>query len=164
MVGNHDRVAFCGFFPYENPKYTMIVVISDPQGPYGPAATSGQVLKNMALKMYSRGMFDNRSDINDQRVTGSKPTLYATTKPQRASIVGNDLNLKEATRMHTPADTAAGTVPDVRGIGIREALVRLEEAGLTVGFSGTGYVTSINPPAGTKVKPGTKVHATLSQN
>ncbi len=39
--GKHNRVAFCGFFPYENPKYTCIVVISDPQGPYGPAATSG---------------------------------------------------------------------------------------------------------------------------
>ena len=36
--GKHNRVAFCGFFPYENPKYTCIVVISDPQGPYGPAA------------------------------------------------------------------------------------------------------------------------------
>ncbi len=26
----HYRVTFCGFFPYENPKYTCIVLISDP--------------------------------------------------------------------------------------------------------------------------------------
>ena len=164
LEGKHNRVAFCGFFPYENPKYTMIVVVSDPQGPYGPAATSGQVLKNIALKMYSRGMLDNTSEIDDKAVTNTHPTLYATTRPERASTLSNDLNFSKATRMHTPPAAPTGTVPDVRGLGIREALVRLEEAGLTVGFTGTGYVTALDPPAGTKVKAGAKVHATLSQN
>ncbi len=164
LEGKHNRVAFCGFFPYENPKYTMIVVVSDPQGPYGPAATSGTVLKNIALKMFSRGMLDNTSLLTDHTVSGTHPTLYATTNPQRSAVLASDLDLSQATRLHTPAAATTGTVPDVRGLGIREALVRLEEAGLTVGFSGTGYVTSLDPPAGTPVKPGSKVHATLSQN
>ena len=66
--------------------------------------------------------------------------------------------------MNIRACFGPSTVPDVTGFGIREALVRLEEAGLTVHFKGTGYVTAINPPAGTPVAPGTKVVATLSQN
>ncbi|MDE7466993.1 MAG: PASTA domain-containing protein, partial [Muribaculaceae bacterium] len=131
---------------------------------YGPAATSGQVLKNIALKMYSRGMLDNTSEIDDKAVTNTHPTLYATTRPERASTLSNDLNFSKATRMHTPPVAATGTVPDVRGLGIREALVRLEEAGLTVGLTGTRYVTAPDPPAGTQVKAGAKVPATLSQN
>ena len=38
----HYRVTFCGFFPYENPKYTCIVLISDPKVPYrGPRSKLG---------------------------------------------------------------------------------------------------------------------------
>ena len=163
--GKHNRVAFCGFFPYENPKYTCIVVISDPQGPYGPAATSGTVLRNLALKLYSRGLLDNSMDYKENPVASTTPTLYGTQKPERASILHNDLKLTHASILRTSnAKTSPSTVPDVTGFGIREALVRLEEAGLTVHFKGTGYVTAINPPAGTPVAPGTKVVATLSQN
>lgn len=163
--GKHNRVTFCGFFPYENPKYTCIVVISDPQGPYGPAATSGTVLRNLALKLYSRGMLDNTSDFNDIAVEKTIPTLYGTNRDDRAAILHRDLNMKSASILSTSAEKAVPSrVPDVIGLGIREALVKLEEAGLTVHFSGNGYVTSIDPPAGTAVKPGARVKATLSQN
>ena len=164
--GKHNRVAFCGFFPYENPKYTCIVVISDPQGPYGPAATSGTVLRNVALKLYSRGMLGNSSDFRENPVAATKPTLYGTNRPDRAGILHKDLSLSSVNIIRTaiPGQDKPSTVPDVTGLGIREALVKLEEAGLAVRFTGTGYVTSIDPPAGTPVAPGTKVSAVLSQN
>lgn len=162
--GKHNRVAFCGFFPYENPKYTMIVVISDPQGPYGPAPTSGTVLQNVALKMYARGMLDNTSEFMDNPIE-STPTLYGTTRPDRAATLHNDLNLRRTSILRTSDKKfEQHTVPDVKGLGIREALVKLEEAGLTVQFTGTGYVTAIEPPIGTHLVPGSKVVVTLSQN
>lgn len=162
--GKHNRVAFCGFFPYENPKYTMIVVISDPQGPYGPAPTSGTVLRNVALKLYARGMLDNTSDFTADPIK-SIPTLYGTTKPGRTNILRNDLSAPKVSVLTTSnRKYDRYTVPDVTGLDIREALVKLEEAGLTVGFSGTGYVTSIDPPAGTQLVPGGRVKAVLSQN
>lgn len=164
--GKHNRVAFCGFFPYENPKYTCIVVISDPQGPYGPAATSGTVLRNMALKLYSRGMLDNTTDFRENPVASTSPTLYGTTRPERTATLHRDLALSRASILKTalPGKSNPSEVPDVTGLGIREALVKLEECGLRVHFSGTGYVTSQVPAPGTRVAPGTKVVATLSQN
>lgn len=163
--GKHNRVAFCGFFPYENPKYTCIVVISDPQGPYGPAATSGTVLRNVALKLYARGMLGNSSDYTEAPVASTRPTLYGTNSPGRTRTLHEDLALGSVNIISTStsADTPS-TVPDVRGLGIREALVRLEEAGLAVKFSGTGYVTALTPPPGTAVAPGTRITAELSQN
>lgn len=164
--GKHNRVAFCGFFPYDNPKYTCIVVISDPQGPYGPAATSGTVLRNVALKMYSRGMLDNSSDYAANPVASTMPTLYGSNNPERSRLIHNAYNIMRAGVLKTVAAGAgaAGTVPDVRGLGIREALVELEKAGLPVTFSGTGYVTASTPAPGTPVAPGTRVTVTLSQN
>lgn len=163
--GKHNRVAFCGFFPYDNPKYTCIVVISDPQGPYGPAATSGTVLRNVALKLYSRGMLDNSSDYTQNPAPSTTPTLYGSFKEARSNLIRKALNINRAGVLKTSAAAAApGTVPDVRGLGIREALVELEKAGLVVNFSGTGYVTSSSPVAGTAVAPGTRVTVTLSQN
>lgn len=165
--GRHNRVAFCGFFPYENPKYTCIVVISDPQKQFfGPAATSGTVLRNVALKMYSRGMLGNHSDYTADAVQGTMPTLYGTYRSDRSSLLHRDLHLNRAGILQTALRTGqrASTVPDVTGLGIREALVILEKAGLKVHFTGTGYVTSMVPAGGTPASPGTRVRVTLSQN
>lgn len=162
--GKHHRVAFCGFFPYDNPKYTMIVVINDPQGPYGPAATSGVVLQNVAFKLYARGLLNNVSDIKDTQ-TASRPTLYGTIRPDRAAILHKDLALTSTSILRTgKTSTKKYVVPDVTGLGIREALVRIEEAGLSGSFNGTGYVTSISPEPGTPLAPGAKVTATLTQD
>lgn len=165
--GKHNRVAFCGFFPYENPKYTCIVVISDPQGPYGPAATSGTVLRNFALKLYSRGMLGNTSSLADISPVESRPTLYGSTRLTRQETVRGTIGLagKKVRKLKAPAAAhGANRVPDVIGLGIREALVTLEEAGLKVNFSGTGYVTTMSPAAGSTVKPGSRINVTLSQN
>lgn len=163
--GKHNRVTFCGFFPYENPKYTMIVVISDPQGPYGPAPTSGIVMQNVALKLYARGMLGNTSDYMEEKVASTTPTLYGTTHPDRVATLHNDLKMNRPIFIKTSDKTYEQyTVPDVTGLGIREALVKIEEAGLSLQFSGTGYVTSIDPPSGTRMVPGGKVKVTLSQN
>ncbi len=164
--GKHNRVAFCGFFPYDNPKYTCIVVISDPQGPYGPAATSGTVLRNLALKLYSRGYLGDSPDYHADPVAGSVPTLYGTRTPQRTSVLHSDLRMTRAGILQTRLPGAKGRsqVPDVTGLGIREALVCLEAAGFNVNFTGTGYVTAMQPAGGTVAAPGTRINVTLSQN
>lgn len=163
-----NRVTFCGFFPYDNPKYTCIVVISNPQGPIGAATTGGIVLRNVALKMYSRGMLDNHSDYMAEATDNkpSKPTLYGTYSNARSANLHRALDLPAA-QVIQPTATGSGnttTVPDVRGLGIREALVELEKCGFPVNFSGTGYVTESYPPQGATVAPGTRVTVILSQN
>ena len=163
--GKHNRVTFCGFFPYDKPKYTMIVVISDPQGPYGPAPTSGTVMQNVALKLYARGMLGNTSEYTEEQVASTIPTLYGTTRSDRMSTLHNDLQMTRTAMIRTAdAPIEKNTVPNVTGLGVREALVKIEEAGLSLQFTGTGYVTAIEPPAGTRLAPGSKVKVTLSQN
>ncbi len=160
----HYRVTFCGFFPYENPKYTCIVLISDPKLPYrGPAVSSGIVLKNVALKLYARGMLSEDPDFAaGASGQAAGPTVYSSFNPERNATLHADLNLGATKAIRRPQqDIPAGHVPDVRGVSLREALTTLEAAGYAVDFKGVGYVSAQVPEAGTPAVPGTKIRLSL---
>ena len=161
----HYRLAFCGFFPFDKPKYTCFVMISDPSPAYkGAATTSGTVLKNVALKLYSRGMLDNSSDFKAEEQVTSTPTLYASNNSNRHKLLASGLHMPKSTVISSPSKTEAGRIPDVRGLGIREAVVALEKAGYNVKFNGLGYVESQSPEHGVKSPLGSTVTINLKQN
>ena len=54
-----------------------------------------------------------------------------------------------------------GVMPDVRGMGLKDALFILESRGLKVRFTGQGAVTQQSISAGTRIVPGTAVSITL---
>ena len=55
----------------------------------------------------------------------------------------------------------ARAVPDVRGMGLKDALFLLESRGLKVRFTGRGSVLHQSIVAGTRAKPGTTITITL---
>lgn len=63
-------------------------------------------------------------------------------------------------RHHEPA-RRPGVMPDVRGMGLKDALFVLESRGLKVRFSGRGAVTQQSITAGARIAPGTAVVITL---
>ncbi len=161
----HYRVTFCGFFPFDNPKYTCIVVINDPKLPFrGPAVSSGVVLKNTALKLYARSMLNDNPEFKEspRKPDAMGPTVYASFDNTRNATLHNELDLgrTQAIRRPAPCDTA-GRVPDVKGVSIREALTLLESKGYAVRFHGVGYVCAQTPEAGTPAGPGTRIDLTL---
>lgn len=162
----HYRVTFCGFFPYENPKYTCIVVINDPKMPYrGPAVSAGTVLKNVALKLYARSMLDDNPVFVESPNASSLPTLYSSFDDTRINTFGNSIGVRRARRTHHPAENdTANRVPDVRGVALREALAKLEGSGYAVDFDGVGYVATQDPMPGAAVARGTKVKLTLKHD
>lgn len=159
----HYRVTFCGFFPYESPKYTCIVVISDPKMPYrGPAVSSGTVLKNVALKMYARGMLDEDPEFHPNPAGENVPLVHTSFDAERNRRLHATIGSERVRTFVEPATGyPAGQIPDVRGVSLREALTHLEEAGYAVEFTGVGFVDEQTPPAGTTASPGTKVRLSL---
>lgn len=158
---SRKRLAFCGFFPAEAPKYSCIVLTAAPkQNAMGAASTSGEVLKGVALKMYSRGMLGPGPDYH----TGeqSSPTLYASLRSDNVNRVTKDLNIKSRQVLRTPQKTRKG-VPDVHGYGLRDAILALERAGYNVKYTGVGYVSGQNPVPGASVANGSVVHLRLTE-
>lgn len=154
------RVSFCGFFPADEPKYSCIVLVSNPRNGAGAARSSGVVLKNVALRMYSRGLLDAGSPTLEKK-TSTLPTLYASrtdeNKNQLATALGAGNRIKVISR---PKATAKG-VPSVKGFGLRDAIAALEQAGYNVKVSGSGCVVDQQPAAGSALRTGSTVHLSL---
>lgn len=157
------RLSFCGFFPADKPLYSCIVLTCRPrEGMRGAAATSGMVLKNIALKMYSRGMLNNSSDYRENPVPGTRPTIFASKTDSRYAVIKAGLDIPALKHFSTPQLTPPGTIPSVVGLGLRDAIAAMEQAGYAVSFTGDGYVAAQSPLPGTRFMPGGKVHLSLS--
>ena len=157
------RLSFCGFFPYENPKYSCIVVMEGAN--CGAARSSGTVLKNVALKLYSLGMLNNISDFHaSEQKSTTRPTFFATAadRSSNSKLVAS-AGIKELKRFRSPRNVPDGDVPEVIGLGAREAISRLEAAGLKVKLHGYGYVARQSVRAGTKAEKGAMVELTLRE-
>lgn len=161
----HKRLAFCGFFPADAPKYSCIVLVAHPrEGAFGAASTSGTVLKNIALKLYSRGLLDNESDFRINPNPGTRPTFYASTRLSKMNNVARGLGISSTLHLRDPkTDVAPDCVPDVVGLGMREAVSRLEEFGYNVNYSGAGYVAMQTPPADTPLPQGSRITLHLKE-
>ncbi len=152
------RFAFAGFFPYEAPKYSCMVLV---QGAAGLSAnrTSGQVMKQIALKMNARGML-----MDTPQLKGT----HSSDRPLIAASFGND-SQKIASTLAQPVkqakpkkDYPSGKVPDVTGYDLRSAVNLLESRGLNVSIQGAGRVVSQSIPPGTEAVRGRKISIRLS--
>ena len=127
------QATFVGFFPYESPKYSMIVVVySEPtyNNFYG-ATWSGPVFREVTEQIYA-------SSVDWQEPLARKGTL-----PQ----AGDEYKLLQGTE-----DLKQGLVPDLSGLGLREALGLLEKDGWTVSFDGQGLVAGQTPAPGDSIR------------
>lgn len=157
------RLAFCGFFPAESPKYSCVVLTCHPtKNFFGAATTSGQVLRNIALKLYSRGLLDNNSDYRENTPSAVSPTFFASNASRRYDRLINEFSIPSRRSLKAPAAVAKGEIPDVRGYSLREAIVALESAGYNVAYSGSGFVKSLSPAPGTRQPKGTRIRMQLS--
>lgn len=161
------RLAFCGFFPAENPKYSCIVLTCRPrQNAFGAASTSGTVLKNIALKMYSRGMLDNSSDFHTATPESPAIPVMLASSDQRVSFLRRNFDIGKV-RHFTPSHHQSAdnnhTVPSLLGCSLRDAIASMEALGVDVTFSGSGYVTAQSIPPGSIAAVGQQIHLTLHQ-
>ena len=126
---------FVGFFPAENPKYTILVTVySYPshRNFYG-GTMPALAVREIVDKLYA---LDGEWD--------------QTLKPA-ASVPVMEKNLV----------TEKGRVPDLKGVGLKDALYTLESMGLNCQYSGTGHVASQSPTAGSRYEKGQTVKITL---
>ena len=99
----------------------------------------------------------------DGKAVPKSPTpakLFASTNPRQASNLQKGLSIPNAKVFQKP-DNGKGGVPNVRGLSVRDAIRRLEDAGLCVRFSGNGYVVGQSLTAGSKFDRGQVIHLTL---
>ncbi len=173
--GRYYLGSMVAFFPADAPRYTVLTTIETRAQAYYGGPLAGPVVKRMVDYIYNRG--------HDWygRVGGDGPRRY----PER--VKGGDIaqirrvadrlsprasfdsrtgwgraavdSLSNVAITSLPDDR--GVMPDVRGMGLKDALFVLESRGLRVRFSGQGAVVRQSIAAGTRIRPGAAVVITL---
>jgi len=134
---------FAGYFPAENPKYSCIVVIHEPDksvGYYG-ADVSGPVFKSVAQKVYATNpLIDEVEMFNaeNQKLEDSYQKYFA-----------------EAQKLYHK-------VPNVKGMSGMDAVSILENLGIKVEVHGNGKVKKQSISHGTDIKKVDKIVLDLS--
>lgn len=134
---------FAGYFPADNPKYSCIVVIHEPDksmGYYG-ADVSGPVFKSIAQKIYANNPLIEEVEsikVNNPDSDTDYQQFYADARK----------NYKQ--------------VPDVKGMSGMDAISILENLGLSVEVKGNGKVRKQSVSKGTDLKKVKKIVLELS--
>lgn len=157
--------SFAGYFPAENPKYSVMVMVYDPKKQYYGGAVAGPVFKRIAEKIYSVKR-ELVKEINDDHIVDNTQPIeethagFASDYENLFDYVGIDYG-KSTKSKWVEIDPSIGSlemgkkkfskkkVPDVRGMGLRDAVYVLENFGLSVMTTGFGKVVSqsLNPGA-----------------
>lgn len=160
-IQHRNALLLQAFFPYDSPKYSCVVLMLGANR--GAARSSGIVLKNVALKMYSRGLLGNVSDYRaETKQDKTSGVIYASKNAKSSERVKKEFNLGKMKNFREPKIPAEG-VPGVVGLGLKDAISILESKGLYVKFSGNGYVHSQSLASGSKYKKGDIITLTLKQ-
>lgn len=164
------RSSFVGYFPADNPMYSMIIVVSEPrQNGYFGGSVAGPVFKNIAdrifSKMYDRHIAFNKESTDDVKKTQTNivtsgyqsdftylldkldisfdhdvKTDWAKAEKSKDEIVLKDKKID------------MNRIPNVIGMGLRDATFLLEGMGLKVEAVGFGKVKKQSISPGTLVR------------
>lgn len=158
--------SFAGYFPVENPKYSMIVVIQNPRNGYYAASVAGPVFRELADMVYANDLEMHQSFQELQRTELAVQSKKTRPMAERKDMfvftqVRNEETLEQENDSYAEESIATGYVPDVQQMNLAEAIYTLENAGYQVAVQGRGKVVSQSIPEGTGAKPGTTVKITL---
>lgn len=135
--------SFAGYFPADDPKYSCIVVIHEPDksvGYYG-ADVSGPVFKSIAQKIYATSPLIDEVDVKEVLETRLEDAYQ-----------GYFANIQKEYK----------EVPNVRGMSGMDAVSILENLGLEVEVKGNGKVKNQSISKGTDLKKVKKIVLELS--
>ena len=165
------RASFAGYFPADNPRYSIIVVIDNPKGyVYYASQLTVPVFKDIADKIYAHDLEMQHDDVvfkgftapnsfygdqdkirsiytslSYQTSTSNPEALWASGKMREDNVGLYIRNYKE------------GVLPSLTGLTARDVVYFLESIGYHVSIEGAGKVISQSIPAGTRVQKGAKI-------
>lgn len=172
-------VSFCGYFPSEAPKYSCIVSIQIPHGPASGGLQAGSVFSRIAERIYAKHLVKDISCAKDSNSV-MIPDVAQGDMVETAYVLKQlDVNSNSASvpygsdpvwgkakttnsyvELHTTRFNK-NQIPNVIGMGAKDAVFLLESVGLRVRLSGIGKVQTQSIPSGTSIRKGDYITLTL---
>ncbi len=174
--------SFVGYFPADAPKYTICVVIRTEahSAAYYGVAIAAPVFRQIADKIFSANIgswgapLDSFAKTNSGKIT----SLMATSNNYRTLLNGISIPVATPTdyqdglmQLHQDstkhinirqAKVYRNIMPDVKGMGLKDAVYMLETCGLKVKIQGKGRVQIQSIEPGVRINKGQNITLQLS--
>ena len=145
--------SFAGFTPSTRPELTILVVVDDVNR--GGGSVAAPVFQRIAAAALRQLGVPPNIDAPAPVLLADELFLPVTALPVAA-------RLQPVVRT-TGIGSAPGTMPDLRGLGARQAVEVATELGLSVEISGDGFVATQMPEPGGAMTPHQTVHLELDR-
>jgi len=172
------NVSFCGYFPADNPEYTAIVVLTAPEGLPSGGRMAGSIFKKVAERtMLMKSTWSPERLANDSVIryhylpevkSGNalavkrvlEDLAIPTDNPELRGWVKQECNKGNVLSLDA-YKIQRGLVPDVYGMGAKDAFYMLGSLGLDVRVKGRGKVIAQSLKPGTKLQEGSIIELEL---
>lgn len=169
--------SFAGYFPAQNPEYTIVVVIKNKKHApkfYG-GAVAGPVFREVADRLYAgylkkpRTLLINRQDSLVKSYAGAANTVGQVMQGLGLPFIGDvkpgTLGMVKETRNNfewMPMESPNGLMPELKGIGLKDAIEICDRYRIAVAVKGRGKVTDQSVLPGTPLDRIRKIELTLN--
>jgi cell division protein FtsI (penicillin-binding protein 3) len=171
------KASFCGYFPADNPKYTCIVVVNAPSNKvYYGNVVAGPIFKAVADKIYASS-FDINQDYHTKQIAeinlpnvinGYADDISSLLQELKVSVINQSPNdfVKTKTEgnkiVFQKQKMISQSIPDLKGMGLKDAMYLIDQLGLRVKVTGKGIVREQSIIPGSNVQQGEEIHIKLS--
>ena len=169
------QASFVGYFPANDPKYSCIVIVNGPTtaGYYGNVV-AGPIFKTIADKIYSNRLELQHEPELAENIDRRPPlSMSGHASDLRTALAGLGIPVQDEAEgewISTQATDSVivlqtrgvpvdgiGMVPNVMGMGLKDALYILENRGLRVRVNGSGMVKRQSLRPGSRASQGSTI-------
>lgn len=183
LKGGGHQLSFCGFFPADAPKYTCIVSVQTKGGLISGGGVAGVVFGDIAKRIMAHDERRDIMELRDSAATFVPSVMKGNIADARYVLDELDIPFKwnasasyregksvwgqaesradDVAFTDIPFDPSQGKVPNVKGLGAKDAVYMLESCGLSVRLSGKGKVRSQSIQPGSAVRKGNIIYLIL---
>lgn len=145
-------LSFCGYFPSDDPQYTCIVCIKKSGYPASGGLMSGGIFHHISEGVMAKSLKLSVKDACDSTSVLVPSVLKGDNAA--AEFVLRQLGVNTSKVPMASVEVKAGKMPDVTGMGARDAVYQLERLGVKVRLTGKGFVCRQSIAPGTTLQAG----------
>ena len=150
------HASFVGFVPSRDPAFTILVVVDTPRaGSHYGGSVAAPIFQRIAeVALRQAGVAPTINPIPPVLLKASAADAWSSEVVRTTAAAGPP---------QFSVVAGSPTVPDVRGLGAREAARRLARLGLVARLTGDGVVIAQDPEAGAALDPWRPCHLWLGR-
>ena len=160
-AGRKYMVSFCGYFPSDDPKYSCIVCIKKHGLPASGGGQCGPVFSEISQYIMSRDSMRNAVAAADTNSVFVPEVTRGSRERAEAIVEGMGLTDKHL-NTEEPDTLPLNLVPDVLGMGVKDAVYTLQKRGLRVRINGRGPIVKQDVAPGSPATKGKTITLTAS--